>query len=313
MLNTYRSGLLFAFATALIWAFLALKLKLALIYVDAYSLVWIRFFVAFVLLLIWALFTKKNIELKIKPLSFMITCSLGLALNYLGFLKGINLAGPVTAQIIIQIGPLLLSLMGVIVFKEKIRKKQLYGLFLLIPGFILFYAQKFSQASGQFYNEGSLWVLFGAISWAVYAVFQKLLTKNYNSVSLNLFIFGFCTLLYLPIVNFKIFFNIPWYAQGLVFLLGLNTLLAYSFVAEALRRIEANKVGVIITLNPLLTVLVVLVLESFNFTYFGPESLGLKTLIGIFLFISGAVIFIYFGRPPKDLPIEVKARKKGLD
>ena len=96
----------------------------------------------------------------------------------------------------------------------------------------------------------------------------------------------------------------------LMILLGLNTLLAYSFVGEALKRIEANLVGVIITLNPLITVITVLTLETLGIGSFGPENLSIKALIGILSFISGAIIFVYFGIPNKALPINEQAHKK---
>jgi drug/metabolite transporter (DMT)-like permease len=306
-----NKGILFAALTALVWGFLALKLKLALQFIDPFSLVWVRFFFAFIMLVLWMRSLKKKVTLRVKPLKWIIPCSLGLGLNYLGFLKGVELAGPVTAQVIIQVGPLLLSLAGVILFKEKISPKQVLGLLFLIPGFYLFYDEKIQQASTfDIYNRGSLFVLLGAISWAIYGIFQKKLVKNNGPENINLFIFAFCSCLYLPITDFAKILNLSFMPMLLMILLGLNTLLAYSFVGEALKRIEANLVGVIITLNPLITVITVLTLETLGIGSFGPENLSIKALIGILSFISGAIIFVYFGIPNKALPINEQAHKK---
>ena len=313
-------GILFALLTALIWGVLALKLKLALQYIDSYSLIWARFFFALLMLLAWMKWKKKSLNLRIRPFNYMIPCALGLGLNYLGFIQGIEFSGPVTAQIIIQFGPMLLAISGVVIFKEQIRKKQLIGLFFLIPGFILFYSQKIAASpSFDIYNKGSLLILFGALSWSVYAIFQKLLVRNHNPENINLFIFLFCSFLFLPIVDFKTMTGLSTWPTFLVILLGLNTLLAYSFVGEALKRVEANMVGVIITVNPLITVLFVLVLEGLGFKSFGPENLNLLTVLGILTYIIGAVIFIYYGMPgkglskTKNLPSSEQAHKKALN
>ncbi|MFZ8932751.1 MAG: DMT family transporter [Bacteriovoracaceae bacterium] len=306
-----KKGILFATLTALVWGFLALKLKLALQFIDPLSLVWARFFFALVMLLMWMNLMGKKLSLNVRPIKWIVPCALGLGLNYLGFLKGVELSGPVTAQVIIQVGPLLLSLAGVILFKEKISRKQLLGVFFLAPGFYLFYSEKIQQASTfDLYNKGSLFILFGAISWAIYGVFQKLLVQKNTPENINLFIFAFCSCLYLPVTDFPKMVELSFWPILLVILLGLNTLLAYSFVGEALKRVEANLVGVIITLNPLITVATVLILETLGIGSFGPENLTFKALLGIFSFITGAIIFVYFGMPNKDLPINEQAHNK---
>ena len=118
------SGLIYAIFAAIIWGFLALKLKLALKFLDPLSVVWIRFSVAFALLSFWQLKIKKEkLSFDIKPLYQVVICSIGLGLNYWGYLKGVEYNGPVTTQVVIQFGPLLLILFGVLIFNERVKIK----------------------------------------------------------------------------------------------------------------------------------------------------------------------------------------------
>jgi drug/metabolite transporter (DMT)-like permease len=281
---------------------------LALKYLDPFSLVWIRFSVAFFFLFSFFLLRKKS-PLKIlkNPSSLSLLAALALAFNYFGYLKGVQLTGPSNAQVIIQIGPLLLAFMGIFFFKERINKKQGIGIFILVFGFVLFYKDRFQNLAGADLNliSGSLWVLAGAISWAIYAISQKFLVKSRSPQEINLFIFFFCTLLYTPLVNFNAFHGLNNWVWFLLILLGLNTLFAYGLIGEALKRIAANEVGVIITLNPLITITVMGLIELFGFQFLSPDNIGIFGYFGAFIFISGAVIFIYFaGKNEKISPSE---------
>ena len=62
-----------------------------------------------------------------------------LAANYYYFMIGLELTGPTSTAVIIQIAPLLTVIARIFVFKERINKGQLIGLFFSIFGFILFY------------------------------------------------------------------------------------------------------------------------------------------------------------------------------
>lgn len=236
-----------------------------------------------------------------------LLAALGLAFNYYGYLKGIQLTGPSNAQVIILLGPLLLAFLGVLFFKEKINKKQGIGILVLLFGFILFYKDRLQNLVGADVDliSGSLWVFAGAISWAIYAISQKFLVKTRSPQDINLFIFFFCMLIYTPLVNFKAFHGLDNWVWFLLILLGLNTLFAYGLIGEALKRIAANEVGVIITLNPLITITVMGLVDFLGFQFLSPDNIGIFGYFGAVIFISGAVIFIYFGgKNEKISPME---------
>ena len=105
-----NKGIAYALSAAFMWGFLAISLKVALDYVPAVTIVWIRFVVAFVVL--WGvLLLKEPAALSVlkKPPLLAIVAAIGLTINYVGYIKGLDLTTPSNAQVVIQMAPLLVG------------------------------------------------------------------------------------------------------------------------------------------------------------------------------------------------------------
>lgn len=298
MKNTTK-GILFALTTAFFWGFLAVALKVASQKVDAFTIVWVRFAFAFVSLFIIFLFKDKSqLRILIKPPKKSIYAALGLSVNYIGYMMGIKYTSPSNAQVVIQIGPVLLAIAGILLFKEKIKKVQVMGFIIVIIGFSLFYSQQLRSMffSPVDFNKGILFTVMGALAWAVYAIFQKYLVKDYPPQTLNLVLFGVPSLLYLPMVNFPQLasLNINWWL--LMLFLGANTLIAYGGMTGALKYLEANKVSTIIINNPIITFITMAILAYFDVSWIMHENFSPLVWIGALVFIGGAVIVVRAGK-----------------
>lgn len=142
-MNNTNKGVILALITVLCWGVLAVALKVAVKVVDPYTIVWFRFaFAAIALFLYFAIFDRKQLRILIKPPFWLIVASLALAINYIGFMLGVKYTSPSNAQVVIQIGPVLFAISGIVIFKEKVRKRQIIGFVIVILGFILFYSQQ---------------------------------------------------------------------------------------------------------------------------------------------------------------------------
>lgn len=293
-----NKGVLFAAITALVWGFLPIKLKVALSFADSFTIVWFRFFIAFLFLFIFYLLKdRESIKILFKPPILALIAALGLAFNYFGYLYGIELTTPGTAQIIIVSGPMTLALVGFLFFGEKLNRIQALGFLIFLLGFSLFYKDKLSQLTDpSSFNMGALWVLAAGLSWALYAALQKKLVGKYKPSQLNLIFYGLSSILYLPLVNFHQISTFNFNQWGLMILLGLNTLIAYGCIGEALKRIPVNQVGVIVTLNPLLALLTIGILTNLGATFIDPENLTSLGISGAVLFIIGAILVISRGK-----------------
>ena len=290
-----NKGLIYAGFTALLWGFLAIALKVSLDDLNPATVVWFRFTVAFLLLLVILLFTDRSFTKIVKrPPWPIFLAALFLGLNYLGFITGINKTTPSNAQIFIQIGPVTLAFAGILIFKEKFTWKHLAGVLILIFGFFLFFSEQLSEVnvSRSDYIQGVVYVLLGGISWAGFSIIQKTLVSKWNPNHLNLLIYGLCSFFYLPFVEFSKFTTLQLNDWLLLIFLGLNTLLAYGSLALALKYAEANKISVILTLNPIITFIMMEIFAQASVSWIEPEKFTFLSIVGALIVFSGASLVI---------------------
>jgi drug/metabolite transporter (DMT)-like permease len=298
----FQKGILFASFTALLWGFLAIVLKISLKNCSPVEITWLRFTIAFVILGVYLLIRNpSSFGIFLRPPPLLIFAGICLGFNYLGFITGIHFTTPGIAQIFIQTGPVLLALSGFLFFKEKASLRQIIGLFLVFGGLAVFYHNQIIMFAENInrYQRGVLWTVFGAIMWAAYAVFQKQLVKAYSPLELNLVLFGLPAIGYFPFVDFQIIKSASAIEWGLFLFLGCNTLLAYGSLANAFQFLEANKVSVIITLNPIITISVMSILALLNVDWIVHEKFTLVSFAGASLVIFGAILTILKKRREK--------------
>lgn len=290
-----NKGIYFAAFTALLWGILAIALKVALKVLPPVTVTWFRFSIAFTsLFFIYLIVDRKKISILKKPPRLAIFAGLCLGLNYIGFISGIYYTSPTIGQLFIQSGPVLLAISGFIIFKEKISIRQGIGLVIVLAGMLIFYHEKLVYPSDGVVNFklGVIWTLLGALSWAGYAIFQKKAVVIHNPMQLNLVLFGIPTLLLIPLVKFNLIFELIRSDWLLILFLGLNTLAAYGSLAYALKYLEANKVSVIIVLNPMITFALMAFLKKKQVNWIAHENFTFLTLTGAIVVITGVILTV---------------------
>lgn len=293
-----RKGVMYAVFTASLWGFLAIALKVAVAGVSPVTVVWFRFGTAFVILALWTLlFRRKDFRIFLRPPVLLILAAVFLGLNYLGFISGIKHLSPSSSQVFIQAGPVSFALSGILIFREHVNWKHVIGFILVVSGIILFYSEQIADmavADGHF-TIGMFLVLGGGISWAIFATLQKVLVTRYPPNQLNLFIYGFCALMLVPLAEFGKFGTLPGWNWILLCSLGLNTVLAYGSLGLAIKYTEATRVSVIITLNPVITFVVMALLTRMEVGWIGHESFSLLSIAGALTVLTGAITVITAG------------------
>ncbi len=292
-MQNHLKGILYASFTALLWAVLAIVLKIIDKDLEPVTIVWFRFSLAFAALASWQLYKNpSSFKLMVKPPLLLIIATLGLSWNYISFMMGIHYTTPSNAQLFIQTGPILLAVAGIVFFKEKITRLQTIGFGIAIVGVAFFYRDQliaFFDAKKE-YNLGVAFIFTSAIAWATYAILQKKLVTKFSIESLNLFIFGLPVLLFAPFINPEPLLHIGWITWVLLLFVGLNTLFSYTFLSVALKNTDASKVSIIIILNPIITFICMDIFTRLDVSWIQHERFSTMSVFGAGLVIAGAIL-----------------------
>lgn len=288
-------GVLYAGTTALFWGFLAIFIKVTLNDVAPITVVWFRFVVAFTILFSYFLVKdRQKLVIFKKPPILLIIAAGCLTINYLGFANGIHLTSPSNAQVFIQIGSITLAIIGIVIFKERLSFRQFMGFVLAGSGLTFFYREQIQNLLGSedIYFAGVLWLITGGLAWASYAALQKKLVQKFHAQQLNLIIFSLPIFVLIPFVDFSGFAGFTPGLWILLSFLGINTIVAYGCLSEAFKYIEANKISVIITLNPIITFVVMAILGAMEVDWIEAENITIYGVLGAAFVLFGAIMVV---------------------
>lgn len=290
----WRLGLALSMVTVFLWGILPLFLRLMLQPLDAYTLTWFRFLVAFGFLAIY-LVKRQQLpafkDLRKIPLALILVAVIGLGGNYLLFLMGLAQTSPANAQVLGQVAPVLMGLGGLAIFKERYTRQQWLGLGILTLGLALFFHEKLTTlitAQTQ-YLIGSGLILVSAAVWAMYALAQKQLLQQLPSSNIMLMVYGGCALFIGPATTPQSLLTLSPLQWVFLMFCALNTLVAYGAFAEALEHWEASRVSAVLALTPIVTMISVWVASSIFPTVITPEPLTILAVFGACLVVGGSM------------------------
>lgn len=284
-----------AIITAVSWSVLAIALKFALHKFSSGTIVWLRMILAFAFLL--PLFAWKRpqwLSILVRPPWKGLLAGVLIAGNYYGYMKGIELTTASNAQIMIQLAPMTFAALSIYLFHERPTFLQALGMLTAVAGFGFFYWDQIliSWNDMSRFQEGNLWLLFAAATWAVFAVLQKVLLRNYSAQQFNLLIYGLSALLLAPTTTWSELSPAGFWDWMLISFLALNTVVAYGALSEALTRIPASHVSVVISCNPLLTLLIMAYLAWMNVQWIAAEPIYWRGYLGAVLVVTGVILTV---------------------
>ena len=104
--------------------------------------------------------------------------------------------------------------------------------------------------------------------------------------------------------DFSAFSGLDFKTWAIIIFLGVNTLVAYGSIALAFKYTEAYKVSIIVTLNPIITLLTMAILSWMQVSWIQAENLSIYSLIGAVFVIGGAVTAVFFSREQKKKKLQ---------
>ena len=287
-------GYLALVLTSILWGLAPLATKIALWEMPPFTLSWLRFAFALVIIIPIFFFRKGKLPKRQDFLKIFLITSLA-GFNVAFFVWGIQFTTTITSQLIYTSVPILTALGGFIFLKEKISPLQILGIIIAFLGVIfIIFLPLIEKGSGWEMGSfsGNLFIALAAFAFAGYTLGSRQLSSRLNpltittvSIFVSLLVFTFISPIELlrnsqPIVDVtpKSFFA--------VFYLGLGatvvTFFLYQWIIKATNAFVAS---LNLYLQPLVTGIagVLILKEKITFIFLLGAVL---IVLGVFLATS---------------------------
>lgn len=288
-------GLALALTTAILWGVLPVVMKEVLKTMDAYTVTWYRFTVAGVCLFTYLYLKGKLPRFKnigYKSLLLLLLATLGLLGNYVTYMLGLNLLTPGTTQLMMQIGQIMLIIASVIIFKESFNHVQVLAVVILLVGFLLFFNQRLIEllTSLGSYTIGIIILIISSVLWTGYALCQKQMLVQWNSMQILMMIYLGSSFLLFPTSHPSQITHLTSLQFWLLAFSCANTIIAYGAFAEALAHWEASKVTATLAIAPLITFITATIGALLWPAYVTADSLNILAYLGAIIVVLGSAL-----------------------
>jgi drug/metabolite transporter (DMT)-like permease len=280
-------GVLLAVCASVLWGTVPIAGTVALRGIGAGALSALRLLLA--TLFLFALLRWRRTPLA-RPSPLVLFAAFCLAVNHLAYMWGLDRAGPATSQILIQTAPLFLVALGVAVLGERLRRRQLAGGAVALLGVFLVAWEPGAASPRR--STGVLLILLAALGWAVYAAAHSRIGRASRSGPSIMWIFLFTGLFTLPVAAVETARRPDGVQAAAIAYLCVNTVLAYWSFAECVRHIHASVAAVILTLQPVVTMLLLVALNAVDQTRVPYEALTVWKVGGAGLVVTGVAVTV---------------------
>lgn len=257
-------------------------------YLDPFGFIMLRCLAGTSLLwLTHFLFVRQAIDRK--DLGRMALCGVcGIAGNQLCFFYGLNLTTPINGSLIMLVTPILVLLLSMVVFKERITSTKTAGVVLGLSGAaLLILTGKTGIQDAPNPSLGNVFVAINAIFYAAYLVLVKPLMSKYSPITTLKWVFLFGTLYVIPFgwvplqeANFAAM--PPFILWSIGFVLFFVTYLTYVMNGAALSIVKASVSSTYIYLQPLLASIIAIGAGKDELT-FNLLIAGVFIAVGVYL------------------------------
>ena len=289
-------GISLALFTTFIWGLIPIILKVLILSMDAYTITFYRFLIAAVLAGAAVLY-RHDVRMmvgKFTRLYWMLAlaATLGFAGSYILYPLALAFVSPSTAQVLNQISFVFMLIGGMVFFREKLGLLQVIGGGILFVGMVLFFNQRFDElltGTGALYS-GMLLIVAAAACLALYTLVQKQLLQILPSEGIMLLVYLGGTILVFPMAEPARISDLTFNQASLLILSAPVTLIAFVSLSEALHHLEVNRVGMILAIVPLATVVAMVVCSGLFPDLLDQERLNGLSLAGAALVVFGTMM-----------------------
>ncbi len=291
MFSSARNKAILALIIAnVLWGFASPVFKLALQNLPPFTLAYLRFFGATLLLLPFAI-NKLKVERKDWG-NLLLLSFFGITVNITFFFLGLEKAPSINAPIIASSAPVFLYLSSILFLKEKPKRKVLTGIILSLLGILVIVGQPLIETGMDGNLLGNFYFVLATIGAVGHAIFSKKIMDKYSAITITFWSFLLSSFTFLPqyiyeTVKYQPFNTLDYKGIiGLVYGIVFSSALAYLLFEWGLKKIQAQEVGLFTYIDPVAAILLAVPLLG--------ETVTPVYLISAFLVFGG--IFIAEGR-----------------
>ena len=276
--------------TAFFWGGTFIAGKVVVRDVGPGSAAFLRFTLAFTILLILTVKSEKKIpKINLKQFVFVLLLGLSGVFAYnIFFFKGLKIIDAGRAALIIALNPIFICLLSACFFKERLTILKVIGILISVSGAIVVISR--GDFSGMFsggLGQGELYLLVCVLSWASYSVIGKVVMKELSPLVAVTWSTLIGTLLLLVPAFSEGLFNNIFSLSGLdwaaIFYLGFfGTVVGFVWYYEAIQIIGATRAGLFINFVPISAIILAFFLLD--------EPVTMSLLTGALLVSSGVYL-----------------------
>ncbi|MCY6484071.1 DMT family transporter [Clostridium aestuarii] len=276
--------------TALFWAGAFIAAKLSSPYIPAFTLTFLRFLIATLVLYVVILIKEKSLyKLKKKDIPvFLFTGIVGMVGYHIFFFTSVKYTTAINSSIIGASNPIITTILCFLFLREKISFKRFIGIIISFTGVFLTITNGDLSSLGNInLNKGDLIMLLAVLCWASYAVYSKKVMPLYSPIVLTFYSFLFCTLFLVPFVIYEnpisSLSNVPYYAYAAVVYMSIFASVIGYFVQQmAIKQIGPSKTSIFINLVPVFSIILSVIILKETVTIMKIFAAGL-IIIGVYI------------------------------
>jgi drug/metabolite transporter (DMT)-like permease len=253
-------------------------------FIKPLALVSIRSVVTALLFWITSLFLPKE-KVERRDLLYIFGCSfLGVVINQVLFLKGLEMTTPINSSIILAINPVAVFVFAAIILKERISLVRGGGLAVGLAGIMLLILHEGRPDLSSTTFVGNLFTLINTLSWALFTVVIKRMLEKYTPVTVMKWVFFFGMFTNIPL-GYSQLTTTSWHAitpsawMAIFFVVVIATYLGYLLLIYSLRRLSPTIVSSYTYSQPVIAAIVA--------TMIGQDTIKLVDVSSAILIFAG--------------------------
>lgn len=283
MKNSKNIAYLYLLLVFSIWGSLYVVSKFVLGKIPTFTILFLRFFIASILLS-FMLRKKKFKKIEKKDYKYIAFFGIGGYFISVGAqLIGTKLASASLASLVNSLNPVVIMIMASIFLHEKLTAKKIGSIILALTGVYLIIGG--GGAKGQV--AGILFSVFSVLTWSVVSVLIRKITQKYDSIKITLYGLIIAAICNLPISIIEIASSdeIHMDLQAILAILYMGMICtgaAYVLWNKSLSMLEAGTCSAFYPVQPLVSILLGII--------FLKETITIQIVIGAILIILGVLL-----------------------